>query len=49
MKKLYIPVALRQAAEEALKNLTEKYQKEEIMKYRIVRNPGYRYQLVENK
>lgn len=36
-KKLYIPVALRRASEEAAKL--------ETMKYKIVRRPGYRYSL----
>jgi len=49
MKKLYIPVALRRAAKEASENLAKKYQEQEKMKYKIVRNPGYRYELVENK
>lgn len=44
-KKLYIPVAARRAAEQALKNITA----EQEMKYKIVRNPGYRYELVANK
>lgn len=49
MKKFYIPVVSQIVLKQALENPTKKYQEKETTKYKIVRNPGYRYQLVENK
>lgn len=48
-KKLYIPVRAQRAADEALKNIMKKHQNDKTSKYKIVRKPGYRYELVENK
>lgn len=49
MKKLYLPIEARKAASIALNNLNEKYKEQEKMKFKIVRKPGYRYELIENK
>ena len=46
-KKLYIPVRAQRVADLALAQLTKEYAKKS--KFKIVRNPGYRYELVVNK